>query len=658
MTNNTTAYQDALMLVHEEAGRTLSKSDFDLCMRIAKRALLTSPRAAGLPEGWKLVPIEPTQKMLDCWWDGLQKGAAFVNCTPRGVYGAMLDAAPAAPVAEAEPIPMLLFCPRCGTQHIDAPESEPGQLISGGPNAGRAVPPKVTWTNPPHRSHLCHACGIVWRPADVATVGVEAIETSGKADTWTKETPWIGHNWVAAQAVAANGAACQGKNCGATDGVSHSPKCVAEHEAAVTGAVAADGEAADDLLQLDVLLANLHAAVWHAGAGDDGPVDYDMAGKDEAKAIQRHVRAMLAERAAVSPATAEKVYYGGSVEAGPVAFDEPATADERAAFEAAYAVKWNAAYGNKTSHTAADVAALREGDSYGEDRTYLNAMWEGWQARTSQAAAPQANAADARTALRWTAGTLQEIVSGRWKGAKESDKVSIGAVTKTVAQVLDMADAALGVASQAAAPADARSLPDDVQDTLKLAIGYIGSSERADRHEHVARIQAILVGAAPAEAREPSAWVTPEGDRSITQSQKQGMLRDGGAGASSVQPFSIACYAGAVPADAGEAVLTAAARDVLAERARQVSVEGWTLEHDDAHDDEELTLAAIVYAESAIGYHPHCPDSWPWSVDWFKPTTPRRDRVKAVALLLAAIERIDRAEAREKGAQGGKGGEA
>ncbi|ATF86916.1 hypothetical protein [Burkholderia gladioli] len=307
MTNNTTADLDrdiAHLIDSSENG--IARVPRETLVRL--RALLTSPRAAGLPEGWKLVPIEPTQKMLDCWWDGLQKGAAFVNCTPRGVYGAMLDAAPAAPVAEAEPIPMLLFCPRCGTQHIDAPESEPGQLISGGPNAGRAVPPKVTWTNPPHRSHLCHACGIVWRPADVATVGVEAIETSGKADTWTKETPWIGHNWVAAQAVAANGAACQGKNCGATDGVSHSPKCVAEHEAAVTGAVAADGEAADDLLQLDVLLANLHAAVWHAGAGDDGPVDYDMAGKDEAKAIQRHVRAMLAERAAVSPATAETTW--------------------------------------------------------------------------------------------------------------------------------------------------------------------------------------------------------------------------------------------------------------------------------------------------------------------------------------------------------------
>ncbi|WP_257829282.1 hypothetical protein [Burkholderia glumae] len=63
----------------------------------ALRALLTSPRAA-VPDGGKLVPIEPTQEMLDCWWDGLPKGTAFVNCTPCGVYGAMLDAAPAAPV--------------------------------------------------------------------------------------------------------------------------------------------------------------------------------------------------------------------------------------------------------------------------------------------------------------------------------------------------------------------------------------------------------------------------------------------------------------------------------------------------------------------------------------------------------------------------------
>ncbi|WP_181163920.1 hypothetical protein [Burkholderia gladioli] len=131
-----------------------------------------------------------------------------------------------------------------------------------------------------------------------------------------------------------------------------------------------------------------------------------------------------------------------------------------------------------------------------------------------------------------------------------------------------------------AVQAYARSFPDDIQDTLKLAIGYIGSSERADRHEHVARIRAILDGAsqaaAPAEAREPSAWVTPEGDRSITQSQKQGMLRDGGAGASSVQPFSIACYAGRVPADAGEAVLLPKRVEEIMAQA-QVFASAWSL---------------------------------------------------------------------------------
>lgn len=40
-----------------------------------------------------------------------------------------------------------------------------------------------TWTNPPHKSHLCHACGHIWRPADVATNGVLTIKTAGKNDS-------------------------------------------------------------------------------------------------------------------------------------------------------------------------------------------------------------------------------------------------------------------------------------------------------------------------------------------------------------------------------------------------------------------------------------------------------------------------------------------
>lgn len=80
------------------------------------------------------------------------------------------------------PIPILLFCPECGEQHIDAPEPEAG------------------WTNPPHKSHTCHGCGIIWRPADIATVGVAAIKTRGRADTWSRSdricwTPLAGSDW-------------------------------------------------------------------------------------------------------------------------------------------------------------------------------------------------------------------------------------------------------------------------------------------------------------------------------------------------------------------------------------------------------------------------------------------------------------------------------
>ncbi len=70
------------------------------------------------------------------------------------------------PAVSPFPIPMVLICPSCHFQHVDAPD------------------PATGWTNPPHRSHLCAACGTVWRPADVPTVGVERVNTKGEKDTW------------------------------------------------------------------------------------------------------------------------------------------------------------------------------------------------------------------------------------------------------------------------------------------------------------------------------------------------------------------------------------------------------------------------------------------------------------------------------------------
>ncbi|MBB5414046.1 hypothetical protein [Paraburkholderia atlantica] len=48
------------------------------------------------------------------------------------------------------------------------------------------------------------------------------------------------------------------------------------------------------------------------------------------------------------------------------------------------------------------------------------------------------------------------------------------------------------------------ALTDEQRDTLKLAIGYIGSSTRDDRHEHIARIRALLreAGSASADAED------------------------------------------------------------------------------------------------------------------------------------------------------------
>ncbi|MFY4709905.1 hypothetical protein [Burkholderia glumae] len=87
----------------------------------ALRALLTSPRAA-VPEGWKLVPIVPTRDMLECLWDGLPKGSAFHNCTPLGIYAAMLDAAPVAPVApvaEYDGNHVQNHCTECGAHEAE-----------------------------------------------------------------------------------------------------------------------------------------------------------------------------------------------------------------------------------------------------------------------------------------------------------------------------------------------------------------------------------------------------------------------------------------------------------------------------------------------------------------------------------------------------------
>lgn len=100
--------------------------------------------------------------------------------------------------------------------------------------------------------------------------------------------------------------------------------------------------------------------------------------------------------------------------------------------------------------------------------------------------------------------------------------------------------------------------------------------------------------------------------------------------------------AGGIP-ELESRTVTAAASDVLAERQRQVTAEGWTAERDDGYQNSELADAAACYAIHAHNQGFSTPAHWPWSQDWWKQTSPRRDLVKAGALILAEIERLDRA---------------
>jgi hypothetical protein len=101
------------------------------------------------------------------------------------------------------------------------------------------------------------------------------------------------------------------------------------------------------------------------------------------------------------------------------------------------------------------------------------------------------------------------------------------------------------------------------------------------------------------------------------------------------------------------------------ERRRQIEKEGWTPEHDDAHDEHELYDAAKCYAkpESIRPYRydykgiqrnlvpfGEDPDSytslkgWPWKMEWWKPSPENRvkELIKAGALYQAEIDRIER----------------
>lgn len=110
--------------------------------------------------------------------------------------------------------------------------------------------------------------------------------------------------------------------------------------------------------------------------------------------------------------------------------------------------------------------------------------------------------------------------------------------------------------------------------------------------------------------------------------------------------------------------VTAGEKDVIQERQRQITEEHWTPDLDDKWTERDLAAAAATYAYGAtyddytrsFQLSPHrwgrsrLGEMWPsgWDTENYKPTTARRDLVKAAALILAEIERIDRKAERDR----------
>ncbi|GGJ13984.1 hypothetical protein [Neoroseomonas lacus] len=92
--------------------------------------------------------------------------------------------------------------------------------------------------------------------------------------------------------------------------------------------------------------------------------------------------------------------------------------------------------------------------------------------------------------------------------------------------------------------------------------------------------------------------------------------------------------------------------EIAAERRRQIEGEGWSPERDDSvQSDGQLAAAAGCYALHAAGirlmaHAPRAPRNWPWHPSWWKPKDRRHDLIRAAALIVAEIERLDRAMAK------------
>ncbi|MFV3090198.1 hypothetical protein ACNJYG_06850 [Pseudomonas sp. GW6] len=140
-------------------------------------------QSAGVPDGWKLVPIKPTIEMVEAGFEegmGMPDRSAHARVIEQ--YDAMLAAAPSAPTVKAEQVQC---ADPCGLDHAQAFNAAPTEALRPSlPAAGSAdltaVRCQCCATEYPHDSYdagfiagsgMCQVCDAAMPPKDLPAAG-------------------------------------------------------------------------------------------------------------------------------------------------------------------------------------------------------------------------------------------------------------------------------------------------------------------------------------------------------------------------------------------------------------------------------------------------------------------------------------------------------
>lgn len=307
--------------------------------------------------------------------------------------------------------------------------------------------------------------------------------------------------------------------------------------------------------------------------------------------------------------------------------------------------RWAVVAGNGTQQ----LYIGREGECQNMARKFMGAFLDGAFVAMQNAApahpaegvpAQAVAVADARSARQIADAIVENFKDAGWSTSSIDD-----------ARVLEAVSAAIG---EHGATEPLTGVASDVDSMARV---LMAAFSKAEPEHPITRYPTSFVATFADMARAAIA-AAQLADGVPAQSYVADFFREKGFYPSPAQAFAagVAHAAAAQPAAQGMDALTPAARDVLAERKRQISAEGWTPESDDRYAEGVMSDAAGCYALHA--FFAEAPTSsppawWPWADHWWKPTTPRRDLEKAGALILAEIERIDRAALAAQAKQGG-----